>query len=217
MHIKFFFKRQFSHLHCILIVSFKSEVQCFCIALLIICCSFVFSYLLPLLFFSRLVLFCRLVAANSRYTKQKWISEIIKYGIAGEMLALHLKLLLTLLLGIFYGRWFQFPKILKLLYIFENKHHKHEGSDVGMLLNSKFLVFLFLNDISLLRSGQWMLCHYKNHETSSSQSILWCESCKCVHEMDQEWTWTVEHDNLSMDHNESLLGGGGGGHWRFNL
>ena len=27
-------------------------------------------------------------AANSRYTKQKWISEIIKYGIVGEMLTL---------------------------------------------------------------------------------------------------------------------------------
>ena len=39
-------------------------------------------------------------------------------------------------------------------FIFENKHHKHEGSDVGMLLNSKFLVFLFLNTISLLEIGQ---------------------------------------------------------------
>ena len=50
-------------------------------------CYFTFA-LFSTSLFSRLVLFCRLVAANSRYTKQKWISEIIKYGIAGEMLAL---------------------------------------------------------------------------------------------------------------------------------
>ena len=66
-------------------------------------CYFTFA-LFSTSLFSRLVLFCRLVAANSRYTKQKWISEIIKYGKAGEMPAL----LLTLSLKCFMGDVFNF-------------------------------------------------------------------------------------------------------------
>ena len=33
---------------------------------------------------------CFSVTSNSQYTKQKWISEIIKYGKLGELLTLHL-------------------------------------------------------------------------------------------------------------------------------
>ena len=41
--------------------------------------------------FSTFVLLC-FVPTNSRYTKQKWISEIIKYGIAGELWLYFLKI-----------------------------------------------------------------------------------------------------------------------------